>query len=103
MSGQGHTPVELICPCCGARLTLDAELRRIIAHQPPPSHHKRAKDLARAGQLLKKEAARREAHFQQSAEEERIKSKFLERKFEEALRKTKDEPITRPTREIDLD
>ncbi len=59
--------------------------------------------MARASQLLRKEAARREAHFQESAEEERIKSQLLERKFEEALRKTKDQPVTRPTREIDLD
>ena len=24
------------CPCCKAKLTLDAELRAIIAHEPPP-------------------------------------------------------------------
>ena len=103
MSDQGRASVELTCPCCGARLTVDSELRRVVAHQPPPSRHKGSKDLARASQLLRKEAARREAHFQQSAEQERIKSQLLERKFEEALRKTKDQPVIRPTREIDLD
>ncbi len=103
MSDHDRSHSELVCPCCGARLTVDADLRRIIAHQPPPSHHQGPKDLDRASQLLRKEAARREAHFRQSAEEERIKSRVLERKFEEALRKSKDQPITRPTREIDLD
>jgi hypothetical protein len=95
--------VELICPCCHARLTVDAALQRVVAHQPPRLRQQRSRDLARADQLLKREAAQRETHFRQSAKEERIKSQLLERKFEEALRKTKDQPVTRPTREIDLD
>lgn len=103
MSDHNRSHSELVCPCCGARLTVDAELRRIIAHQPPPSHRKGSKNLDRANQVLRTEAARREAHFRQSADEERIKSQLLERKFEEALRKSKDQPVTRPTREIDLD
>jgi hypothetical protein len=103
MNDREHAQVELICPRCGARLTVDGELRRVVAHQPPPSGHQRSRDLARASQLLRKEAAQREAHFRQSADEERIKSRLLERKFEVALRKTKDQPVTRPTREIDLD
>ena len=103
VSHHERASVDLICPCCGARLTVDAELRRVLAHQPPPSRHGRSRDLARASQLLRREAAQRESHFRQSAEEERIKSQLLERKFEEALRKTKDQPTARPTREIDLD
>jgi len=103
MSDNQRASMELICPCCRARLTIDAELRRVVAHQPPPSPQARSRDLARASQLLKREAAQRESHFRQSAEEERIKSQLLERRFEEALRKTKDQPVTRPMREIDLD
>jgi hypothetical protein len=103
MSEQERGFVDLICPCCGARLTVDAELRRVLAHEPPPSRHQGSRDLARANQLLRREAEQRETHFRQSAEEERIKSQLLERKFEEALRKTKDQPTARPTREIDLD
>ena len=103
MSDNERASVEVICPCCRARLTVDADLRRVVAHQPPPSPQPRSRDLARASQLLRREAAQRESHFRQSAEEERIKSQLLERRFEEALRKTKDQPVTRPTREIDLD
>src|SRR5208337_3370089 len=88
--------VELICPCCHARLTVDAVLQRVVAHEPPPSRQQRSRDLARADQLLRREAAQRETHFRESAKEERIKSQLLERKFEEALRKTKDQPVTRP-------
>jgi len=103
VSEQERASVELICPCCRARLTVDAALRKVVAHQPPHSRQQRSRDLARANQVLRREAAQRETHFRRSAEEERIKSQLLERKFEEALRKTKDQPVTRPTREIDLD
>ena len=41
--------------------------------------------------------------FRQTAEAEKIKSQLLERKFEEALAKSKDEPLVPPTRDIDLD
>jgi hypothetical protein len=93
---------ELVCPCCGARLKVDAELGKVISHQPPPRHTK-TRDLDDVGQLLEKEKARREALFRQSEKDEKVKSEVLDRKFAEALKKTKDEPVTRPTRDIDLD
>ena len=93
---------DAVCPCCGATLTLDAELGRVIAHhaQAKPS---KAPDLDRAAQLLEKEKDRREALFKQGAEDERLKSEILERKFRESFEKEKDQPITRPLRDIDLD
>lgn len=94
--------LEIICPCCGARLKIDAELGKVLDHEPPPRHEK-APDLDRASRLLQKEAARREALFRKSAEEEKIKTQLLERKFEEALKKSKDEPIGPPLRDIDLE
>ena len=102
MSILDSTNFEVTCPCCGARLTLDAELGRVISHVPPP-RQSQAPDFDHASQLLEKEKARREALFNQSAEDEKVKSKLLDRKFEEGLKKSKDEPITRPMRDIDLD
>jgi predicted amidophosphoribosyltransferase len=93
---------ELVCPSCGAKLTVDAGLGKVLHHEPPPKASK-APDLDRAAQLLQKEAARREALFKQSAEEEKIKSELLERKFEEAMKKTKDQPAGPPLKDIDLD
>lgn len=102
MENHRDSRIELTCPCCGARLTVDRELGKVISHEAPPriSH---APDLDRASELLAKERARREALFAQSAEDEKVKSKVLDQKFRDALEKSKDEPITRPTREIDLD
>jgi len=89
------------CPCCNARLTIDAGLQKVIEHQEPPKANT-APDLDRATQLLREQAAKREAIFQQSTKDEKNKSALLARKFEAALEKSKDEPITKPTRDIDL-
>lgn len=93
---------DLVCPCCGARLKVDARLGKVIAHEPPPRQSK-APDLSGAAKILEKQAERREALFRQSSQDEKVKGELLERKFEEAVKKSKDEPVTRPTRDIDLD
>jgi hypothetical protein len=55
-------------------------------------------------EALKGEAGRRQAQFAQSIQAEKDKGKVLERKFQEGLKKAKDEPPTGPTtRDIDLD
>ena len=90
------------CPCCGARLTIDATLRKVIAHEAPPPKRS-AMDLGQAAALLQEQKARREAIFKQSSEDIKIQSQLLEKKFEAALEKNKDAPVTKPTRDIDLD
>jgi uncharacterized Zn finger protein (UPF0148 family) len=102
MNKQKRKTAEVVCPSCGARLEVDTELGKILFHEPPPKSTK-APDLDHASQLLKKEAERRESLFKQSAEEEKIKSELLERRFREAFEKTKDQPTGPPLKEIDLD
>ena len=94
--------IELDCPCCGARLKIDASLGKVIWHGQP---HKKAEapDIDHSAQLLEKERARREALFQRSTEDEKSKAQLLEKKFQEALKRSKDEPIVRPSRDFDLD
>jgi hypothetical protein len=102
MSKHKGKTVEVVCPCCGARIGVDTELGKILFHQPPPKTSK-APDLNQASQLLKKEAERRESLFKQSAEDEKVKSKLLERRFKEAFEKTKDVPTGPPLKDINLD
>ncbi len=102
MAKSNLPDIQVECPCCGAQLQIDAELRKVIAHEAPP-RHTNAPDLDHAGSLLREAAERREAMFRKSTEDEKSKSQLLERKFAEALKKSKDEPITKPTRDIDLE
>jgi hypothetical protein len=99
---QDERKLEVVCPCCGATLTVDAELGKVLFHQAPPKQDK-GPDLDFASQLLKKEAERREALFRQSADDQKTQSELLDRKFKEAFEKTKDQPTGKPLRDFDLD
>lgn len=94
--------IEVDCPCCGAKLRIDPALGKTISHQAPP-RRANAPDLGQARQLLEDEARRRDALFEKSADAEKIKTQLLERKFEDALKRSKDEPASRPLRDFDLD
>ena len=93
--------VELTCPCCQATLVVDMNLGRIVSHKEPDRGNK--PELSEAQRILAEEAARREAIFQQSVDAEKNRGDALSRRFEEALRQAREEPITKPMRDFDLD
>lgn len=93
--------LEVECPCCGALLVVDTNLRRVVGHKEPPSGH--APVLDDAQRILQEQARRREAIFEQSVQSERSRDDALSRRFEEALAQAKKEPITKPVRGFDLD
>ena len=93
--------VEVICPCCGSTLVVDTNLRRVVSHKEPERTDK--PELSEAARILAAEAARREAMFEQSMEAEKGRDDALSRRFEEALREAKKEPVTKPLRPFDLD
>ena len=93
--------LEIVCPCCGSTLVIDANLRRVVSHREPERGDK--PELDKATRILADEAARREALFQKSVEAEKTRDDALTRRFEEALRQANKEPITKPTRDFDLD
>jgi len=90
------------CPCCSARLIIDAELGRVLRHEEPPPKNI-SLDFGSAQDLLREQAKRREEIFMQSSADLKIQSELLDRKFAEALEKSKDSPVTKPMRDIDLD
>jgi hypothetical protein len=92
---------DATCPCCHASLVIDTNLRRIVRHEEPPRGD--IPELSDAHRLLDEQAQRREDLFQQSVAAERTRGDALSKRFEEALRQAKDEPITKPTRDFDLD
>jgi hypothetical protein len=93
--------LEVVCPCCQANLVIDLNLGRVISHHEPERGNK--PELSDAQRILAEEAARRESIFQQSVTAERGRGDALARRFEEALKQANKEPITKPTRDFDLD
>lgn len=92
---------DAVCPCCGSMLVIDVNLRRIVEHHEPERPDK--PDLGDAQRILAEAAARREAAFEQSVSAEKTRGDALAKRFEEALKQARREPIVRPQRDMDWD
>ena len=90
----------IICPCCEATLTVDAQTGVII------SHEERAKPLASFDEMVKgldKQKQMREQIFAQELSSMKDRDRILEEKFQEAMKraeKDKDKPYRNP---LDID
>lgn len=93
--------LEVVCPCCKSTLVVDTNLKRIVRHQEAERADK--PELDNVQKILAEEAKRREARFEQSVSQEKTRGDALSKRFEEALRQAKQEPVTKPTRDFDLD
>ena len=93
--------IEVTCPCCRSALVVDLNLGRVVSHREPERGDK--PELNEANRILAAEAARRDALFEQSVAAEKTRDDALSRRFEEALKQAHQEPITKPTRDFDLD
>lgn len=102
MAKKPEPPIDITCPCCKAKLKIDAQLAVVLSHEAPPKAGPDV-DLTDATRLLREQAERREDKFRQSWENEQKKEDVLTRKFEEALKKAKKEPVEKPVRDFDLD
>lgn len=90
----------LICPCCEAALTVDAQTGAIL------SHEEKAKPVASFDEMVKgldKQKQMREQIFQQELGSQKDRKRLLEEKFQEAMKraeKDKDKPFINP---LDID
>jgi DNA-binding ferritin-like protein len=98
MDEQGR--FTIICPCCEATLTVDAQTGALISHEekakPVASFEEMAKDLERQKQV-------RESIFSQELGSLKDRERLLEEKFREAMKradKDKDKPYRNP---LDMD
>jgi hypothetical protein len=96
-----NSEFEALCPCCQSTLVIDSNLRRIVRHEEPARGDR--PELSDAERIVAAQADRREALFAKSLEAERNRDDALSRRFEEALKQAGQEPITKPTRDFDLD
>ena len=96
-----RTEFEVTCPCCQSTLVIDEGLKRIVRHVEAERADK--PKLDEAHQILADAKARRDALFEQAVQSERTRGDALSKRFEEALKQAKQEPITKPDRDFDLD
>ena len=101
MAKKSAPTIEVTCPCCEAKLTVDTSLAVVLAHT---ARVKAAPDvdISDAARILAEQAQKREDKFRDSWEAESKKEDVLARKFEEALKKAKDQPVQKPLRDFDL-
>jgi hypothetical protein len=102
MAKKPAKPIEVTCPCCHAKLTVDTQLAVVLSHEAPPRVAPNI-DISDAARILQEQAQRREDKFRESWEAEQKKEDVLTRKFEEALKKAKDQPVEKPLRDFDLE
>lgn len=96
-----RTEFEVTCPCCQSTLVIDQGLQRVVRHVEPERADK--PKLDEAERILAEEKARRESLFEKSMLAEQTRGDALAKRFEEALKQAREEPITKPTRDFDLD
>lgn len=96
-----RTEFEVACPCCQSTLVIDGGLKRVVRHSEPERTDK--PKLDEAHRILAEEKARRDALFEQSVQSEKTRGDALSKRFEEALKQAKEEPISKPSRDFDLD
>ena len=93
--------LEVTCPCCQATIVIDLNLKRVVSHKEPDRGNK--PELSEAQRILAEEAARRDAIFEQSVNAEKTRGDAMSKRFEEALKQARTEPVTKPMRDFDLD
>jgi len=91
---------SIICPCCEATLTVDAQTGSILAHEEKKKVHGSFEDLK--GELSKQKE-HREQIFAQEMSSMKDRERLLEEKFQEALKRA-DTDTGKPFRNpLDMD
>ena len=90
--------VDVTCPCCGTKLVADVETGEILAEDRP----RNVKSFETAMGEVQTGAKRREDAFSKAFDRTKNLDDLLQKKFEEARKKTKDDD-SRPVNPLDLD
>lgn len=94
---------DLECPCCGATLKIDSEVRAVLDYKEKPKP-KTLEDIASGVERLKHAESQREEAFQKSFQQMKSSKDVLAAKFDELLKKAKeDDPSKPPPKPLGLD
>jgi predicted nucleotide-binding protein (sugar kinase/HSP70/actin superfamily) len=86
---------EVECPCCGATLKVDAQVKAILSHKEK-ARPKTIDDISSGVERLKTQKAEREAAFNKSFEQVKSSKDVLSAKFDELLKQAKQDDPTKP-------
>jgi len=96
--------LQVRCPDCDSDLTIDAETGQVLSHRRAKQPVAGGKDFDSLMRGLDESKARAEAVFEQEKAAMKDRSRLLDEKFEEALRRAEEEPAdVPPPRPFDLD
>jgi len=102
MAKSNSDNLNVTCPCCQAKLVVDPIFGAVLSHEAPVRSGPNV-DLTDAQKILSEQNRQREDKFADSWFQESNKEDILAKKFEEAMKKAKDAPVTKPIRDFDLD
>jgi len=102
MGKPSRENLNVTCPCCQAKLVVDPVFGAVLSHEAPVKPGPNV-DLTDAQKVLAEQNRQREDKFADSWFQETNKEDILAKKFEEAMRKAKDAPASKPIRDFDLD
>ncbi|MEQ1603604.1 MAG: 2-nitropropane dioxygenase [Pyrinomonadaceae bacterium] len=91
---------SIICPCCDATLTVDADTGALLAHEEKKKVLGSFEDLKSD---LNKQKELRENIFAQEMSSMKDRERLLEEKFQQALKRAETDPGTPYRNPLDLD
>lgn len=94
--------LEVTCPCCDARISVDPASGAVLGSEKA-AHARTGVDLKDAQRVLEEETARIHERYDQIVQTEKGRGAALDKLFKSHMEKSKDEPVSRPIRDIDLD
>lgn len=90
----------IICPCCEATLTVDAQTGALLGHEEKKKVLGSFEDLK---SNLEKQKEARENIFAQEMSSMKDRERLLEEKFKEAMKRAENEPNTPFKNPLDMD
>ncbi len=92
--------VNVLCPCCGTKMIVDVPSGEVLSEERPKVDP--TKSFEQAMNTVRSGSQRREEAFSKAFDRTRNLDDLLEKKFEEARKKAKDDP-TKPFNPLDAD
>jgi hypothetical protein len=103
MAKEKAAAFSLDCPCCGATLKIDPEVKAVLSYKEKPAP-KAIEDISAGLAKLKEKESQRDAVFARQLEQVKTSKDVLSRKFDELFKQAKEDPNQGPPQKpIDLD